>query len=123
MTDTELRDLFASLITSLRETNASIQSVNVRLAYTEGEVLANKARTERLEHAFDTLTELTRNMDARLDTVIKQQEAAQRRADAAERRADAVEMRQDRADEAVASLSRTVDRYINARGMNGDGHK
>lgn len=120
MTDTELRGLFASLITSLRETNASIQAVNVRLAYTEGEVLANKERTERLEQAFDTLTELTRNMDARLDIVAKQQEASERRAEAAERRADAVEMRQDKADEAVASLSRTVERYINARSTNGN---
>lgn len=141
MTDEELREAFTSLLAALRETNASIKQTNVRLAYTEGEVLADRERTRRLEASFQMLIELTRNMDARLDTALKQQEVAERRAEAMERRADLMEQRTDamerraevverRADtsesrqsaveEALASLTRTVERYINARSTNGN---
>lgn len=169
MTDEELRQLFASLATSIRETNHSIKEVNVRLAYTEGDVQADRERTRRLEEALAVLKELALNMDERLDSTLAQQHASERRLDAtlaqqqvSERRLDATlaqqqasesrldaalaqqqaserrlellegrqeksdsrqdraESRQDKLDEALASLARTVERYINARNTNGD---
>lgn len=106
MTDEELRQLFAALATSLTETNASIKETNVRLAYMEGEAQADRARIRRVEEAVVVLTELSRNIESRQE--------------ASERRLELMEVRQDKADEAVASLSRTVERYINARSKNGD---
>lgn len=141
MTDEELRQLFASLATSIRETNHSIKEVNVRLAYTEGDVQADRERTRRLEEAIAVLKELALNMDERLDSTLAQQHASERRLDAtlaqqqaserrlellegrqdkSDSRQDRAESRQDKLDEALASLARTVERYINARNTNGD---
>ena len=120
MIDPELQQLFAALATSLRETNASIKEVNVRRAYAEGEQQADRERIRQVEEAVVVLKELALRMEERQDTTDARQAAVDERQAAADARQDAADSRQKMVDEALASLARTVDRYINARNTNGD---
>lgn len=123
MIDPELQQLFAALAVSLRETNASIKEVNVRLAYTEGEQQADRERIRQVEEAVVVMKELALRMDERHDTTEARQAAVYVRQAASDARQDAADKRQKMVNEALASLARTVDRYINARSTNGDNPK
>lgn len=120
MIDPELQQLFAELAVSLRETNASIKEVNVRLAYTEGEQQADRERIRQVEEAVVVLKELALRMDERHDMTEARQAIAVERQAASDARQDTADERQKMVNEALASLARTVDRYINARSSNGD---